>query len=479
VTSGLLRHVIIRGVDLALISLSFALSYWTRTNWDALSGGGALVWDIVNPANASQFTALLVTAVLVSWLSLDVTESTEYLRALRPLDEVFVVIRAMTMGHVLLLAAASQYSRYAFSRGALLFLYPLTILTLSIWRVALKLWLERTRRAGADVRKMLVIGAGETGQLVARSLAYHPEYGLQIVGFADDDPALAGTTVCGHRVLGELGRTSALAREHGTADVLIAIPDIPRPMLLELIRQCEEERATVMFVPSPADLATTRNPIFHIGGIPVVAAPGEPIHGWGRVAKRLLDITVAGLMVLLLSPLLLALVILIRLDSAGPAVYRQRRVGKGGREFTMFKFRSMVADAEAQRPDLEHLNESTGGVTFKLRDDPRITRVGRLLRRLSLDELPQLFNILRGEMSLVGPRPPLVTEVNLYSKWVRKRLEAVPGLTGLWQVSGRSEIGFDRMVEMDLFYIEHWSFWLDVWILIRTIPAVLSGRGAY
>ena len=478
--AGVLRRLLIRGVDLLLVTLALILSYWARTNWEHRGQGHHdLTWNIINDSNVGQFSAVLVTLWVVVWLTLDAMEAQENLRTLRPVDEAVLAARALTWSHILLLAAAAQYSRYSFSRSALLFLYPLSLLFLCTWRVLLKLRLESLRRAGADPRRLMVIGAGETGRMVGRAVRQHPEYGLHLAGFVDDDPAKAGGQIEDAPVWAGVTRVPALALEHQVQDVVIAIPTIARPMLLELIRRCEELRLEVIVVPSLADLATSRGPIHHLGDIPVLPARGEPIRGWERFFKRSFDLLVSGLGMILLAPLFLVLAILIRLDSAGPAFYRQQRVGRGGRPFTMYKLRSMVSDAESQRPALEHRNESSDGITFKLKNDPRTTRVGRWLRRFSLDELPQLWNVVKGDMSLVGPRPPLVSEADLYGQWVRKRLEAMPGLTGLWQVSGRSEIGFNKMVELDLFYIEHWSFALDLNILLRTIPAVLSGRGAY
>lgn len=196
------------------------------------------------------------------------------------------------------------------------------------------------------------------------------------------------------------------------------------------------------------------------------------------IAKRLIDIVFSGLALAFLAPLLLAIAVAIRLDSRGPAIYRQTRVGKDGRQFTFYKFRSMFSDAERRRQEVEHLNEVSGPV-FKVRNDPRITRVGRILRRLSLDELPQFFNVLKGDMSLVGPRPPLPAEVLSYEPWHLRRLSVTPGITCFWQVSGRSKICFDDWVRMDLHYMATRSLWLDFTIILRTIPAVFSGDGAY
>jgi lipopolysaccharide/colanic/teichoic acid biosynthesis glycosyltransferase len=199
----------------------------------------------------------------------------------------------------------------------------------------------------------------------------------------------------------------------------------------------------------------------------------------GRSAKRLLDVVASLSAILLLSPVLGLVALAIRLESSGPVIFRQRRVGRDGREFMMLKFRSMFTDAEQRLEALLAQNEMDGGVIFKMRDDPRVTRVGRLIRRTSIDELPQLFNVLRGDMSLVGPRPPLPREVALYSLHDRGRLDAEPGITCIWQVSGRSTIPFERQVEMDLDYIHSQSLAQDIKLLLRTVPALLLGRGAY
>jgi exopolysaccharide biosynthesis polyprenyl glycosylphosphotransferase len=211
---------------------------------------------------------------------------------------------------------------------------------------------------------------------------------------------------------------------------------------------------------------------------PRLVVPSPAWASWQRVAKRALDITVAATLLVLAAPLMLLIALAIKLDSPGPVIFRQRRVGKDGRLFTFYKFRGMVADAEARLHEVAHLNEVNGPI-FKSRRDPRVTRVGRVLRRTSLDELPQLWNVLRGDMSLVGPRPPLPSEVAQYEPWQRDRLLAQGGITGLWQVSGRNLLGFEDMVRLDLEYITRWSLWLDLCILLRTVLVVLTARGAF
>ena len=206
--------------------------------------------------------------------------------------------------------------------------------------------------------------------------------------------------------------------------------------------------------------------------------PSPAWESWQRMAKRALDITVAVTLLVLLAPLLAVIALVIRLESTGPVIFRQTRCGANGRQFRYYKFRSMVANAEAHRGELEALNEADGPI-FKIKADPRITRVGRILRRSSLDELPQLWNVLQGELRLVGPRPPIPAETAQYEPWHLNRLWAPGGMTGLWQVSGRSELSFDDMVRLDIDYIERWSIWLDVRVLCRTLLAVITMHGAY
>jgi len=244
------------------------------------------------------------------------------------------------------------------------------------------------------------------------------------------------------------------------------------------VRECERRRVRARIVPDLFQMSLTQVNVEDLGGVPLIGVRTVAISKGALLVKRLIDVTVAAVGLVLCAPLLLLIALAIRLDSPGPIIFRQTRVGLRGRLFEMYKFRSMHVGAEEQQDMLAEFNEADGPI-FKIRDDPRLTRVGRILRRLSLDELPQLVNVLRGEMSLVGPRPPIPAEVEKYQEWHKKRLEAPPGMTGLWQVSGRSRLSFDEMVLLDIYYIENWSLWLDFKILMRTIPKVLLGEGAY
>jgi exopolysaccharide biosynthesis polyprenyl glycosylphosphotransferase len=261
-------------------------------------------------------------------------------------------------------------------------------------------------------------------------------------------------------------------------EVIIALSSVGREEILSIGDQCQQQGATFKIVPDLYELSLTRVDMNNLRGIPLIGLRQNTIRGLNLAMKRTLDIIVASGVLVLFSPVWLALAIAIKIDSPGPVLFWQRRLGKDEQPFSVCKFRSMRQDAEALLERLIQQNEVSWPL-FKMRDDPRLTRVGRFLRRTSLDEIPQFWNVLKGEMSLVGPRPPIPAEVENYEPWQRRRLEAAPGITGLWQVSGRSEIPFDEMVMLDIYYIDNWSLGLDLQILFRTVPAVLTGHGAY
>jgi len=244
------------------------------------------------------------------------------------------------------------------------------------------------------------------------------------------------------------------------------------------MNQCAQALLRVRVVPDLFRMTLSTMAVENLDGVPLLGMREPPLRGWQVVFKRGIDCVLSSLGLILLWPVMLLIYAAIKVDSPGPPIFRQTRVGRGGRRFTCYKFRSMYVDAESRVRTLRDWNEATGPL-FKMRQDPRRTRVGRILRRVSLDELPQLWNVFKGEMSLVGPRPPLASEVEQYQPWHLRRLDVPPGITGLWQVSGRSDLTFDEMVLLDIYYIENWSPFLDLRILVKTIPTVIFGSGAY
>jgi exopolysaccharide biosynthesis polyprenyl glycosylphosphotransferase len=328
-------------------------------------------------------------------------------------------------------------------------------------------------------QRTVIVGSGFVADRLADRLDRHREFGLEAIGLVDDDVhTLNGTQRLPK--LGSLDQLDAVLDECAVDRVIIAFSRASHQQLLSCIRACRDHRVAVDVVPRLFELLDGAQSMSLIGGLPVLSIGAPPLTQASRTAKRLLDVVGSVLLLILLSPVLLAIAIAIKLDSRGPVFFRQERAGRGQTTFQMIKFRSMYRDADRRKEQFEEENEATDGVMFKIKRDPRVTRVGRLLRRTSLDELPQLLNVLRGEMSLVGPRPLILAESkHAAQNWHARRLDLRPGITGLWQVSGRSDIPFQEMVRFDYQYVSGWSLARDVEILLATIPVVLSRRGAY
>ncbi len=327
---------------------------------------------------------------------------------------------------------------------------------------------------GPTARRYAVVGSGGLAREIVESIAAHPEWGLRFSGFIHLDSLPERTRGP------ELGRLSQLGRllEDEVLDVVIFA--VPREHLGEIergIQLCEEQGVEVRISLDMLRVGPGRMSVADLDGVPMLAFTRTPIDVVALAAKRAFDVAASGLALIVLGPVLAAIAIAIRLESPGPFLFRQRRTGLNGRAFDMLKFRSMYQDAEARLEALRSKNEMSGPV-FKMARDPRVTRVGRIIRRTSLDELPQFWNVLRGQMSIVGPRPPIPAEVRQYKRWQRRRLSMKPGITCIWQISGRNNIDFERWMELDLEYIDTWSLWSDIAICLKTIPAVLSTRGA-
>jgi exopolysaccharide biosynthesis polyprenyl glycosylphosphotransferase len=336
-----------------------------------------------------------------------------------------------------------------------------------------RLFARASARKGA--RRFAVVGSGALAREILDAIHAHPEWGLDLAGLVllDGD---RGARPRGP-VLGRLSGLGHILEEQVLDLVVFAVPRDQLATIEGAILLCEEQGVDVHLSLDVLRYGRAQMALADLDGVPVLAFTRKPSDSLALGTKRVFDVVVSLLLLLLLSPLLIAIAIAIRLEGRGPIFFRQRRVGVHGRTFEMVKFRSMHVDAEARLEALRASNEMSGPV-FKMRNDPRITRVGAFLRRTSLDELPQFFNVLLGEMSVVGPRPPLPAEVKQYKRWQRRRLSVKPGITCTWQVSGRNDIDFDRWMELDLEYIDSWSLWRDLKICFQTIPAVIGARGA-
>jgi exopolysaccharide biosynthesis polyprenyl glycosylphosphotransferase len=333
-------------------------------------------------------------------------------------------------------------------------------------------------RSSGLAQRTVIVGSGMVARQVYDRLQIAPNLSLDLIGLVDDDVAPDTSPALPH--LGGLEDLEQIVHTQDIDRVIIAFTRSGHDDLLRCIRVCWDNQVAIDIVPRLFEFLDGARALDQIGGMPMLSITVPRLSRASRALKRGADIVLSGLGLLALSPLLICVAIAIKLDSRGPVFFRQRRVGRSGEEFLIFKFRSMFADAEARKAELAKLNEANDGVMFKIRKDPRITRVGRFLRRSSIDELPQLINVLIGQMSLVGPRPLIPQEIAAFDEgWHLRRLDLRPGITGPWQIYGRSDIGFHDMLRFDYQYVAGWSLARDFEILLSTVPVALSGRGAY
>jgi exopolysaccharide biosynthesis polyprenyl glycosylphosphotransferase len=470
------RELLIAGLvisDAILINVAFAIAYWLRYDLQWLRA--------VDPAFLVPYTVFIPFALILTVLLLSIYRRAGLYRLRQGtswFDEVYAIITGTTTAIVIMAVLVFVLRSIFYSRLIFFYAGALIVLLLSLSRLIKNLWQQHMRRRGISVARAIIVGAGEVGRTVMRTIVAHPHLGYEIVGFVDDDPVKGTTDIGRFKGLGSLDNLPLLVQDEAVDEVIITLPWQYHRKIMAIMAQCERENVRARIVPDLFQMTLSRMAITEIAGIPLIGVKNVRISAFALFFKRVVDVALATIVLVFAAPLMGLVALVIKLDSPGPTLFRQERVGKGGRPFTLYKFRSMGVGAEDQKELLRNLNEADGPL-FKIKEDPRVTRLGRLLRRLSLDELPQFYNVLRGDMSLIGPRPPLPEEVVQYQPWHMRRLEIAPGITGLWQVSGRSELPFDEMALLDIYYIEQWTPALDVKILLRTIPTVLFGDGAY
>jgi exopolysaccharide biosynthesis polyprenyl glycosylphosphotransferase len=364
----------------------------------------------------------------------------------------------------------NQFSSYYIFYGSLFF----SIVYVSGLRYGYERVTGAILRAAGYQRRAVIVGSGQHIEAVAHALMDSLTSPVHVVGFVSITPRPDN----GLESLGPLAAIGPIMTQHRVDEVIIADPDFPQQKAVELVDQAHRRGVRVRIAPSTMELLVHRAEFVPGETLPLFELKPPVFEGLDYFLKRSFDLVVAGGLLLFLAPTLIACWAAVRISSRGPAVYRSIRPGIGGLPFACFKFRTMYSDADQRQDDLESLNEKTGAL-FKIRHDPRVTPVGRFLRRWSLDELPQLVNVLAGQMSLVGPRPLPERDYLRLEDWHKKRYLVLPGITGLWQVSGRSELDFDDLVRLDFLYLERWSVFLDLSILVKTVPAVLARRGAF
>jgi exopolysaccharide biosynthesis polyprenyl glycosylphosphotransferase len=472
VDPGLWQYLLV-GMDACLIVLAFVAAYYVRYQ---------LQWfRTVDPAfqlslwDYTPFALVLVILVLIAFRFSSVYPY-RYGRSL--VEETYAIGAGTALAMAVLIVISLAVRQVLYSR--LIFLYTAAFVTLFLGASRLLIaWARHhLRHYSIGVQRVLLVGAGEVGRMIMRTVVARPDLGYHLVGFVDDNPSKGNTDIGPFKALGAVENLDQLVEAQQVDSVIICLPWQSHRAIHRLLRVCEQNGVRAQLVPDFFQLTKDQLHVEVLNGIPLISTRAVSIQGGNLLIKRITDIVLTVVLGGLALPFLGLIALWIWLDSPGPIIYSQGRVGKNGKPFRCYKFRSMIDGADDLRPSLANLNEASGPL-FKLRDDPRRTRVGRFLRRFSLDELPQLVNVLRGEMSLIGPRPNLPREVEQYQEWHKKRLATSPGITGLWQVSGRSDLTFDEMVLLDIYYVENWSLTLDLGILLRSFPAMLWGRGAY
>jgi exopolysaccharide biosynthesis polyprenyl glycosylphosphotransferase len=446
-------------LDMTVVAVAFLAAYWVRFVLSA---------DLAAALGLEQYLQIGLTIGSIACVLLALHGMYD-VRHPRPWPaRLNATVSCLSTAAVLSLLVSFSHGDAPFSRVWFGTGWAFAVAGLIAWRSLAQGLVVAMRDAITPVRRVLIVGANGLGEELATELAGQNE----VVGYADNGSDL--DHLGNFPLLGTIAQLEQLVTSHAVDDLVIALPANRREQVSRIIARGFRRPVTVKLLPGLHELLPRRFDVHDFGGRSYIGfAPVAPVS-W---LKRASDLVLTSLVLVAVSPVLLAVMVAIKVDSPGPIFFRQQRVGKDGGCFWMLKFRSMCLDADARLAELMARNEASGPL-FKMRQDPRVTRVGRIIRRWSLDELPQLFNVLRGEMSLVGPRPPLPSEVEQYEDWQHGRLRAVPGLTGLWQVSGRSEVPFHAMVRLDLHYIRNWSLGLDLEILLRTIPAVVSNRGA-
>ncbi len=461
-------------VDILLGFFAFGLAYYARYELH-------LIVPLLE-INRAPFEPYIPFAVVyVAWLYLNYRGSGLYkiARGRTWLDDLYTIINGVTNATVILLAISFVFQPQVFSRLMIVYVAAITIVLLASARIVRRIAYARLRERGIGIQHVLVVGGGDVGRSVLRTMIARKDQGYVPVGYLDHDPEQARVDLGRVKGLGGIENLDLILNEHQVDLVVITLPWTYHDQIVNLIEICQRVAVDVSVVPDVFQLNLRQVLVENLDGIPLLRVNGHvPFKATNRLFKRALDLA----LILIASPILVLLgglvALAIQLEGQGSIFYTSPRIGENGQPFKMIKFRSMIRDADKLR-DAVMRTQEVDLRRPKIKNDPRVTRVGRFIRTTSLDELPNLVNVLMGHMSIVGPRPPTPEEVDLYEPWHRQRLQVKPGLTGLWQINGRSEVPFDEMCLLDIYYIENWSMQLDAQILMLTIPRVLLRQGAY
>ncbi|MGB4594137.1 MAG: sugar transferase [Coriobacteriia bacterium] len=459
---------------ITLVVSAVAASYLRY--WHLVATGTAASW-----AGSEWYVRVSAYAIVLSVLAIVHEGLYDLDRLFWGTGEFTRIARALAIAVVAIVLATFAFSLPGLSRVWTLLFYAIALTLVSVERLLLRHALRTLRRGGKYVLRTLVVGSNPEATEVVRILKARPETGLVPVGCLATALADLTDQNCGPGDVPYLGYSRDLCTivdKYMIDTVIIASTAFDYPIVPRMIAELRGRDVSIHLSSGLFDILTTRVLVREVAGVPLITVKSVSFSKWNFAVKRTFDLILASLITIVGSPLWVPLSLIIKLDSRGPVFYRQTRVGQNGELFAMYKFRSMCADADDQLEELWEKNEADGPL-FKMQKDPRVTRIGHWMRKYSIDEFPQLINVLKGQMSLVGPRPPLIAETEQYTNYHWRRMEVLPGMTGLWQVSGRSSLTFEEMVRLDLFYIENWGVAFDFALLARTVPAVLVGDGAW
>ena len=473
----LLLKPILAVVDFIVLTGAFLLAYWLRFQLEFLP-----------EAPVPSFDLYFRFSFLVGVLGFAMLYSSGMYRLHHlsfGIEDFFGVFRAVTFSALIVMAINFVFRGYittydveTYSRLVIFISWLLGLISLSLWRISTSLVFKHYRKRGKGLKNVIIIGTDETARSFCRAIQRNVDFEYRPLGFLSNGIVQTAKEVEGLQVMGKVDDLSTIFQREVVNEVVLTCMDMDTEQVAHTIKACERADVQFSMIPGFFEILTREMSVQEVADIPIFQLEERIFQRWGRLVKRGVDIAVALVVLVGLAPVWILVALGISLESRGGAIFKHTRVGKGEKVFSMWKFRSMYADAEARRGEIEEQYASTD-VLLRAPEDARVTRLGRLLRRFSIDEIPHLYNVLKGEMSVVGPRPHMPAEVAHYKDWQRRKFDVLPGLTGLTQVRGRKDLSLEEMVRLDIYYIENWSPILDLQILLKTIPAVFWGKGAY
>lgn len=481
--SRLIFSVIAMAADFIVLAASFVLAYLIRTNID--------VKPLATPTAQLEYLKLIL---LIAPIGIVIFFFMGLYNLKKPdgrLDELKKIVVAVSAGTMMIIVLDFFKTKHIFPAKAIpIYSWLLAIILVSISRQILREIQRYLFKFGIGIQNTIIVGANRISYLILSEIRRNSYLGYNIVGILDKRKA--GQTFAGYEVLGSEEMLDEILKNRKVDEIIQANPQLPSKKVVELISLADKYKIEFKFAPSLFGVYTTNTNVHVMAGIPIVELKRTPLEGWGRIEKRLVDILGSLLGLMILSPVMIIVALLVKLTSKGPVFYKHCRLGRFGKNFNLYKFRSMkfeycIGECYGGEKAEEHFKKILNdpgkkeefAKDFKLKDDPRVTRFGKFLRKTSLDELPQLINVLRGEMSLVGPRPIVKKELKKYGVYQQQRLMLKPGITGLWQVSGRSDLSYSERAKLDTYYIEHWSLLLDIQILFKTVLVFFKVKSAY